>query len=80
MLPGKVSVVPTIQLSPRKSKRGRGAVDAEDSGEPIAGSSTSTANTSATGPKQLSIDEQIQSAEIETPNREFIEADLQFLI
>ena len=80
MLPGKVSVVPTIQLSPRKSKRGRGSVDAEDSGEPITGSSTSTASTSATGPMQLSIEEQIRIAEKETPNREFIEADLQFLI
>ena len=80
MLPGKVSVVPTIQLSPRKSKRGRGAVDAEDSGQPIAGSSTSIASTSATGPKQVSIDEQIQIAEKETSNREFIKAVLQFLI
>jgi hypothetical protein len=70
----------TIQLSPRKSKRGRGAVDAEDSGEPIAGSSTSIANTSATGPMQLSIDEKIQIAEKETPNREFIKADLKFLV
>jgi hypothetical protein len=55
MVPRKVSIVLTIQLSPCKSKRSHGAVDAEDSGDAIdPGSSTSVASV----PKQLSIDNQ----------------------
>jgi hypothetical protein len=48
------------------------AVEAEDSGDAFPGSSTSVASVL----KQLSIGDQIQNAEKEAPNHEFINADL----